>query len=316
MRDFVIDGKRLEIPQEIPEAIANLIKRCWNHQPSERPSMQEVEELLDSLLHKEESRPHPKKEEIGLVGYHGRISKETAEDLLSGTPRGTFLTRWDFEKKCFILSVSKGENEVQHMVLDRSDGNNLLDRVEKLRDSLQLTQPIYVGGKSEMLLGSWKEFFFSKQTSKINLHSSSSSLLKNGPAQTSKQEANIKEEEELKPKVVSITNETLQEKEIKLNSQDETQGSFQEQTKEKNYPPRQSFNTRTRSSSFIDITSVSVAPASTIRRRNSNTSIRTLAQQFETKAKQQSNFSRIVSKAAFEHVPVRKLRSNFDSSKN
>ncbi len=38
----IIDGKRPEITYDTPECFANLMKRCWDSDPSKRPSISEI----------------------------------------------------------------------------------------------------------------------------------------------------------------------------------------------------------------------------------------------------------------------------------
>ncbi len=40
--DEIIDGKRPEITMDTPECYANLMKRCWDSDPSKRPSIKEI----------------------------------------------------------------------------------------------------------------------------------------------------------------------------------------------------------------------------------------------------------------------------------
>jgi hypothetical protein len=42
----IIDGKRPEITDDTPECLSNLMKKCWNSDPSERPSLTEIVETV------------------------------------------------------------------------------------------------------------------------------------------------------------------------------------------------------------------------------------------------------------------------------
>ena len=42
----IIDGKRPEFTNDTPECIINLMKRCWHNDPTERPSITEIREML------------------------------------------------------------------------------------------------------------------------------------------------------------------------------------------------------------------------------------------------------------------------------
>jgi hypothetical protein len=41
------DKTRLDISEEVPKALANLITTCWEHLPASRPTFQEVIKYLD-----------------------------------------------------------------------------------------------------------------------------------------------------------------------------------------------------------------------------------------------------------------------------
>ncbi|CAB5186395.1 unnamed protein product [Rhizophagus irregularis] len=50
----IIDGKRPEITNDTPECYANLMKRCWNSDPSKRPLITEVTKVLGDWYRKNE----------------------------------------------------------------------------------------------------------------------------------------------------------------------------------------------------------------------------------------------------------------------
>lgn len=50
MARSVIDGHRLQIPQDTPEPIAKLITACWAANPSDRPPIDEVVRVLEPLV--------------------------------------------------------------------------------------------------------------------------------------------------------------------------------------------------------------------------------------------------------------------------
>ena len=47
--EHVIKGGRMDIPDSCPEAFAELIKRCWAQNPSERPTFQDALLVLDGI---------------------------------------------------------------------------------------------------------------------------------------------------------------------------------------------------------------------------------------------------------------------------
>ncbi|RHZ57511.1 hypothetical protein Glove_386g17 [Diversispora epigaea] len=42
----ILDGKRPEITDDTPECWANLMKKCWHPDPSQRPTIQEIIKIL------------------------------------------------------------------------------------------------------------------------------------------------------------------------------------------------------------------------------------------------------------------------------
>ena len=46
---FVIEGKRLEKPDGIPNDYWNIIEKCWKHIPEDRPFAFQVYEMLKKL---------------------------------------------------------------------------------------------------------------------------------------------------------------------------------------------------------------------------------------------------------------------------
>jgi len=48
----IIDGKRPEITMDTPECYANLMKRCWDSDPSKRPSIKEIRRTIGSYCGK------------------------------------------------------------------------------------------------------------------------------------------------------------------------------------------------------------------------------------------------------------------------
>ena len=47
----IIDGKRPEITSDTPECYVNLMKRCWDSNPTKRPSITEICEDVRSWYH-------------------------------------------------------------------------------------------------------------------------------------------------------------------------------------------------------------------------------------------------------------------------
>lgn len=50
VREGVKAGDRMPIPDSVPKPFAELITRCWAHDPEKRPSMLEVVAALEPLV--------------------------------------------------------------------------------------------------------------------------------------------------------------------------------------------------------------------------------------------------------------------------
>lgn len=47
--DVMYKDLRLEIPKDCPRSLANVMKRCWDEEPSKRPEMEEVVTMLEAI---------------------------------------------------------------------------------------------------------------------------------------------------------------------------------------------------------------------------------------------------------------------------
>jgi hypothetical protein len=48
----IIDGKRPEITTDAPKCFSNLMKRCWDSEPSKRPSIAKIKSIIDDWFKK------------------------------------------------------------------------------------------------------------------------------------------------------------------------------------------------------------------------------------------------------------------------
>jgi serine/threonine-protein kinase CTR1 len=56
VREFVLAGERLEIPKDKPSSFRKVIKKCWAHETSDRPSSTSLIELVEACLHPIQTR--------------------------------------------------------------------------------------------------------------------------------------------------------------------------------------------------------------------------------------------------------------------
>ena len=47
----ITDGKRPEITMDTPECYVNLMKKCWDPDPSKRPSIKEIRRTIGGWCH-------------------------------------------------------------------------------------------------------------------------------------------------------------------------------------------------------------------------------------------------------------------------
>ena len=60
----ILDGKRPEITDDTPKCFANLMRNCWNPDPSKRPSIMEIHQIFYKWFYRNESNNQFKKAEI------------------------------------------------------------------------------------------------------------------------------------------------------------------------------------------------------------------------------------------------------------
>ena len=53
IRDFVLAGDRLDIPDGTPSSFASLIKKCWANNPDDRPNCSQVIQMIEDCIEKQ-----------------------------------------------------------------------------------------------------------------------------------------------------------------------------------------------------------------------------------------------------------------------
>ncbi len=65
----IIDGKRPEITNDTPEWFANLMKRCWDSDPTERPTITEIHKIFsDFIIINEKEFEQAEERRLELIG--------------------------------------------------------------------------------------------------------------------------------------------------------------------------------------------------------------------------------------------------------
>ncbi|KAH7709891.1 tyrosine-protein kinase SYK [Aphelenchoides avenae] len=50
VHDFLNDGKRLDIPSSCPPEVNDLLRLCWMHDPTERPTFLELKSVVSDIF--------------------------------------------------------------------------------------------------------------------------------------------------------------------------------------------------------------------------------------------------------------------------
>eukprot|EP01119_Soliformovum_irregulare_P011469 TRINITY_DN2876_c0_g1_i1.p1 TRINITY_DN2876_c0_g1~~TRINITY_DN2876_c0_g1_i1.p1 ORF type:complete len:698 (-),score=190.67 TRINITY_DN2876_c0_g1_i1:105-2198(-) len=143
---FVSSGKRLEIPNTVLPPIRDLIVKCWDQTPTNRPSFPDiknvVQQVMDSLPPDQlynpaapaaapaaqavpapaPASPPASSDEAPIpsgdtsdLGWAGDISRVESENKLKDQRAGTFLLRWSKNTKSYVLSFVARGGGFQHI---------------------------------------------------------------------------------------------------------------------------------------------------------------------------------------------------------
>src|SRR5438132_4473496 len=63
----ILKGERPQIPEDTPEFYTELMKRCWDHNPGNRPTAREIRGCLREYVYYNSNRTEEKKEIIELA---------------------------------------------------------------------------------------------------------------------------------------------------------------------------------------------------------------------------------------------------------
>jgi len=114
--------KPLPQPPECPRDVYQLMLNCWKLNPEERPDFTQIVERLSRMEKDWKVSGSPgtrallvtmplslaSQSDFKEVGWYGSKSREETEDILQGTPQGTYLVRWSEKQKCYVLSYKDG----------------------------------------------------------------------------------------------------------------------------------------------------------------------------------------------------------------
>jgi serine/threonine protein kinase len=99
----IIDGKRPKITEDTPEDFSNLMKKCWNSDPSERPSAKKVCKSLNLWANMEKDANEFKQaEEIRLQLIQSKLlgpefSETThSKAIYTSRPLSSFISKYSF----------------------------------------------------------------------------------------------------------------------------------------------------------------------------------------------------------------------------
>ncbi|RHZ61671.1 hypothetical protein Glove_346g82 [Diversispora epigaea] len=129
----ILDGKRPEITEDTPKFWANLMKRCWHPDPSQRPTIQEIYELSEEFqfycsnyLRSEEyiKKSEPDKCDIWLE--FNKADKKRLEMVKSKKP---FMKNPGYEhpnSRYYSRSLNSMLESINSTITDLFSNNNLL----------------------------------------------------------------------------------------------------------------------------------------------------------------------------------------------
>ncbi len=63
----IVDGKRPEITMDTPECYADLMKKCWDPDPSKRPSIKKICEIVDNWCQKNKQFNQAEEKRLELI---------------------------------------------------------------------------------------------------------------------------------------------------------------------------------------------------------------------------------------------------------
>jgi len=116
IEEFVLNGKRLEIPREIPPKINELIKNCWHQDRDLRPPFSEIVERLNSILPTLSSGDLPIPQgDLASIGWSGEIERGALEQKMKNAKPGTFLTRWSKHTRSYVLTYARDDRSLTHI---------------------------------------------------------------------------------------------------------------------------------------------------------------------------------------------------------
>lgn len=126
LMEFITSGSKLPQRASLSESMQSIVQWTSRPNPEERPTAVEVKKKLEYIF---DSIPDPDtaptqnqlnpwpSEAVGddsaqfFIGWIGAVEREEAEQMLSGKPPGTFVTRWSPNRKGFVVSYLKKLDE-------------------------------------------------------------------------------------------------------------------------------------------------------------------------------------------------------------
>eukprot|EP01118_Nematostelium_gracile_P015667 TRINITY_DN6318_c0_g1_i4.p1 TRINITY_DN6318_c0_g1~~TRINITY_DN6318_c0_g1_i4.p1 ORF type:complete len:592 (+),score=163.12 TRINITY_DN6318_c0_g1_i4:150-1925(+) len=133
LEKFVSSGKRIEIPNNIPGRIRELIGRCWDQTPVKRPDFATIVKIITEVMESfptDQGEPQPAVKRItsqgsmknmptsptpksgvpvpngnvASIGWVGEWERKECEAKLKGMPVGTFMLRWSQNTTSYVLT--------------------------------------------------------------------------------------------------------------------------------------------------------------------------------------------------------------------
>eukprot|EP01113_Clastostelium_recurvatum_P030186 TRINITY_DN3657_c0_g1_i1.p2 TRINITY_DN3657_c0_g1~~TRINITY_DN3657_c0_g1_i1.p2 ORF type:complete len:710 (+),score=139.93 TRINITY_DN3657_c0_g1_i1:2181-4310(+) len=79
--NYIMQGNRLTLPNTLPPILKEIIERCWRLDPAERPTFEDIMDVLDAILAKRENKP------VDHVYSSDIDTYDASSDLEGGLPK-------------------------------------------------------------------------------------------------------------------------------------------------------------------------------------------------------------------------------------
>merc|ERR1712087_459898 len=136
----IVDGLRPPIPEDVPLSIHALVERCWDTEPKNRPSMDQVIEKLNSIERRHVAERSEILESLPTIGVELVKEQQSKNDQLEkqlklAQEQMNFLTHQLQQEK---LRVKQEADARQRILEKKKKFKRRLNKKNKVNESLEL----------------------------------------------------------------------------------------------------------------------------------------------------------------------------------